>query len=184
MKEGVEVKQPEIGKCVEIHSYKHNKKIHRIWHETMILESSEKVVIGANNKALVIESDGRTWSTREPAICYFYPEYWFNVLCMLRKDGVYYYCNISSPYVYDENAIKYIDYDLDVKVFPNLTYRILDEDEYNKHRGEMQYPESIQTILDHQLGVLIEMIEKRRGPFAPGFVEYWYYVYKNRIQKR
>lgn len=150
----------------------------------MILDASEKIIIGANNKALVMEADGRTWYTREPAICYFYTEHWFNVICMLRKDGVYYYCNLSSPFIYDENAIKYIDYDLDVKVFPNLSYKILDEDEFRKHKREMEYPEEIKTIIEQQLSVLLDMIEKRRGPFAPGFVEHWYYVYKNRTLKR
>ena len=32
---------PEIGQTVEIHSYKHNSKIHRIWHETTILDISD-----------------------------------------------------------------------------------------------------------------------------------------------
>lgn len=175
---------PEIGQHVEIHSYKHNGNIHRIWHETTILGASDQVLIGANNKTLVMESDGRTWYTREPAVCYYYTEYWFNVLCMLRKDGVYFYCNISSPFVYDQKAIKYIDYDLDVKVFPDFTYKILDEDEYRKHKSEMDYPEEIQSIIYQQLDILIDMIENRRGPFAPGFAEHWYYVYKNRFIKR
>ena len=175
---------PEIGQNVEIHSYKHNGKIHRIWHETTILDSSEKVLIGANNKTLVMEADGRTWYTREPAVCYYYSEYWFNVLCMLRKDGVYFYCNLSSPFVYDQKAIKYIDYDLDVKVFPDLTYKILDEDEYRKHKEEMRYPQEVQSIIEEQLDILLDMIKHRLGPFAPGFAEHWYYVYKNRILKR
>lgn len=175
---------PEIGQHVEIHSYKHNGNIHRIWHETTILDASDQVLIGANNKTLVMESDGRTWYTREPAVCYYYTEYWFNVLCMLRKDGVYFYCNISSPFVYDQKAIKYIDYDLDVKVFPDFTYKILDEDEYRKHKSEMDYPEEIQSIIYQQLDILIDMIENRSGPFAPGFAEHWYYVYKNRFIKR
>ena len=121
---------PEVGQTVEIHSYKHNSKIHRIWQETTILDVSDEVVIGAKNKTLVMEADGRTWYTREPAVCYFYSQYWFNVLCMLRKDGVYFYCNLSSPFIYDQETIKYIDYDLDVKVFPDLSYKILDEDEF------------------------------------------------------
>ena len=62
---------PEIGQTVEIHSYKHNSKI----HETTILDISDEVVIGANNKTLVMEADGRTWYTREPAVCYFYTQY-------------------------------------------------------------------------------------------------------------
>ena len=37
---------PEIGQTVEIHSYKHNSKIHRIWHETTIIDSSVLVAFG------------------------------------------------------------------------------------------------------------------------------------------
>ena len=86
---------------------------------------------------MVTESDGRTWVTREPAICYFHAKQWFNVIGMLREDGIYYYCNISSPFALDDEAIKYIDYDLDVKVFPDMTYHILDEDEYADHKKAM-----------------------------------------------
>ena len=36
---------------------------------------------------------------------------------MIREEGVSYYCNLASPFVLDNEALKYIDYDLDVKVF-------------------------------------------------------------------
>lgn len=36
---------------------------------------------------------------------------------MIRENGVSYYCNLASPFVLDNEALKYIDYDLDVKVF-------------------------------------------------------------------
>ncbi|MCL1948678.1 MAG: DUF402 domain-containing protein [Turicibacter sp.] len=175
---------PEIGQTVEIHSYKHNTKIHRIWNEMMVLEASEEVIIGSNHKTLVMEADGRTWYTREPAVWYFYGKYWFNVLCMLRKDGIYYYCNLSSPCIYDEKALKYIDYDLDIKIFPDMSYKILDEDEYKKHVREMRYSSEVQDIIKSQLDVLLEMISKRKGPFSPGFAEHWYYVYKSRKDNR
>ena len=79
---------------------------------------------------------------------------------------------------------KVIDYDLDVKVFPDLSYKILDEDEYRKHIDEMGYSVEVQEIINQQLSILIEMIQKRRGPFAKGFAEYWYYVYRNRLIQR
>ena len=54
---------------------------------------------------------------------------------------------MSSPFVYDNNSLKYIDYDLDVKVFPDMSYMILDEDEYAAHKEQMNYPEVIDQIL-------------------------------------
>ena len=181
-KGGLIMSIPKIGEIVQIHSYKHNEHIHRVWQETMILKSTNKVIIGANERTLVTESDGRTWLTREPSITYFHSELWFNIICMLREDGVYYYCNMSSPFVFDHNAIKYIDYDLDLKVFPDMSYTLLDEDEYEEHRVLMDYPPVIDTILQANVRKLIRWVEQRRGPFAPDFIEAWSSRYKLQCQ--
>ncbi|MGM8216292.1 nucleoside tri-diphosphate phosphatase [Bacillaceae bacterium W0354] len=168
---------PKVGENIQIHSYKHDGEIHRVWEETLVLKSHSNIVIGANDNCLVKESDGRTWRTREPAISYFTSNYWFNIICMVRDDGIYYYCNISSPYVVDEEALKYIDYDLDIKVFPDMTYMILDEDEFDEHRKKMNYPEVLQKILYKQLHKLEKWIHQRKGPFAPEFADKWYEQY-------
>ena len=156
---------PEIGQTVEIHSYKHNSKIHRIWHETTILDISDEVVIGANNKTLVMEADGRTWYTREPAVCYFYTQYWFNVLCMLRKDGVYFYCNLSSPFVYDQQTIKYIDYDLDLKLFPDKSILELDKKEYLYHKEKYHYSDDLDKVVNHEFNRIKKLMKQNVFPF-------------------
>ncbi|MDX5474827.1 MAG: DUF402 domain-containing protein [Bacillaceae bacterium] len=168
---------PMEGETIQIHSYKHNGFIHRVWEETTVLKGSQNLVIGGNDKTIVTESDGRTWITREPAICYFHSKYWFNVIGMIREDGVYYYCNISSPFIADDEALKYIDYDLDIKVFPDMTFILLDEDEYERHRKEMNYPEVIDKILKSNVETLISWIRQRKGPFAPDFIDIWYERY-------
>ncbi|MBC5636126.1 DUF402 domain-containing protein [Ornithinibacillus sp. BX22] len=165
---------PRAGTDLKIQSYKHNGNLHRVWESTIVLKGTEQVVIGANDKTNVLESDGRTWITREPAICYFHSKHWFNIIGMLRDDGIHYYCNISSPFVYEENAIKYIDYDLDLKVYPDMTFDLLDEDEYQLHRDEMNYPGVLDRILYNNMAELQHWIQQRKGPFSPGFVDQWY----------
>lgn len=96
---------------------------------------------------------------------------------MIREDGVYYYCNLSSPFIYDNEALKYIDYDLDIKVFPDMTFNILDEDEYERHRKEMNYPDVIDQILKRNVAKLIRWIRQRKGPFSPDFIDIWYERY-------
>jgi protein associated with RNAse G/E len=96
---------------------------------------------------------------------------------MIREDGIYYYCNISSPFILEEGALKYIDYDLDIKVFPDMTYTILDEDEYEEHRKKMNYPLVIDRILKYNLENLQNWIRQRKGPFAPDFIDTWYERY-------
>jgi protein associated with RNAse G/E len=172
---------PNVGDVVQIHSYKHNGKIHRAWKEAIIVDYANDYVIVANNRTKVTESDGRNWFTREPAICCFFKNYWFNVIGMLRNDGIHYYCNLCSPYLFEEGAIKYVDYDLDIKVFPNRNFRILDRDEFEKHRKKMRYPIEIEQKIENEMKSLIELIKGQKGPFAPGFIEKWYNFYKTNL---
>ncbi|WP_058305620.1 nucleoside tri-diphosphate phosphatase [Gracilibacillus massiliensis] len=167
----------DSGKIIQIQSYKHNGQLHRVWDTTTVLKATSNRVIGANDKTLVTESDGRTWVTREPAICFFHAKYWFNVIGMLRDDGIYYYCNISSPFVFEDGAVKYIDYDLDVKVFPDMTYTLLDEDEYDLHKKLMNYPKVLDKILWNNVEYLLHWIRQRKGPFSAEFVDQWYEFY-------
>jgi len=76
--------------------------------------------------------------------------------------------------VFDDEALKYIDYDLDIKVFPDMTYVLLDEDEYDEHRKLMGYPDVIDKILKANMEKLIDWIRQKKGPFAPDFVDRWY----------
>ncbi|MEG0981587.1 MAG: DUF402 domain-containing protein, partial [Erysipelotrichaceae bacterium] len=98
---------------VYIQSFKHDGSLHRTWAKAYIIEVSETRIVGVTDRSCVIESDGRVWITREPAICFLYPDRWYNVISMIRKTGIHYYCNIASPSIYDGEAIKNIDYDLD-----------------------------------------------------------------------
>ncbi|MCP8617968.1 nucleoside tri-diphosphate phosphatase [Salirhabdus salicampi] len=168
---------PVPGDKIEIQSYKHNGQLHRVWESTTVLKATRNVLIGGNDRTTVTESDGRTWITREPAICYFHAKYWFNVIGMIRLDGIYYYCNVGSPFVYDEEALKYIDYDLDVKVYPDMTHTLLDEDEYEQHKKEMNYPTVLDQILKNNVETLQRWIRQRKGPFAPEFIDQWYERY-------
>ena len=72
---------------------------------------------------------------------------------------------MASPFIIEDNAIKYIDYDLDLRVFNDNSYKILDKSEYKYHKTKMEYPEEIDVILKRELNDLIKMAEKKEGPF-------------------
>lgn len=169
---------PKEGDFITIQSYKHDGSLHRTWRETMVLKTSEHSIIGVNDHTLVTEADGRRWVTREPAIVYFHKKYWFNIIAMLRERGVSYYCNLASPYVLDSEALKYIDYDLDVKVFPDGEKRLLDVDEYEQHRLQMNYSKDIDFILKENVKILVDWINNQKGPFSEEYIKLWYERYQ------
>lgn len=166
-----------VGKKILIHGYKHNGKIHRCWSKGLVLQETDDHYIVINNRTLVTESDGRMWHTREPAIWYMPKHKWYNVICMIRKTGVYYYCNIASPTLYDGEALKYIDYDLDLKVFPDGNYKVLDRNEYRYHRRIMKYSEELDFILKKEMENVILMKENNIGPFDKKVNDYYYEKY-------
>ena len=145
----------KIGKKYIIHSYKHDGSIHRSWDEAVLLYYNDDYMVFGNERTLVTESDGRTWKTKEPAIIYFYKKNWFNVIGQCKKDGIYYYCNIASPFIIEDDTVKYIDYDLDLRVFPDNSFRVLDKGEYNYHKNKMNYSEKLDKILKSELSILI-----------------------------
>lgn len=168
----------KIGDEVIIHCYKHNGMIYKTWERATVLEINNEVIVLGNNKVLVTKKDGRTWHTKEPAIMFFYYKRWFNIIAQLKKNGLFYYCNIASPFVIDAGIIKYIDYDLDLRVFPDGSFKILDRNEYNYHRRLMKYPKEINAIIKYELSSLIAMKKNNTLAFDKKIIEKYYNIYE------
>lgn len=171
-------KKVKIGDKLQIHCYKHNGKLHQLCDEAIVLDVDDEKIVVANNKARLTESDGRSYRAKEPAILFFYKKHWYNVIGQLKEFGLFYYCNIATPYIIDDNIIKYIDYDLDLRVFPDGGFKILDYNEYNYHRKLMHYSNEIQLIVKSELSNLIELKKANMGPFEEGLVKKYYEKYQ------
>lgn len=154
-----------LGSTVVIQSYKHDQSLHRIWEESTVLSDDEDVLVVANRRTKVIEANGRFWYSKEPSVAYFYKKRWFNVIGILKPDGITYYCNLSSPVVIDAEAVKYIDYDLDVKRLANGQILLLDQNEYRRHRVQMAYPPEICRIVEEEFKALQDWIRSGADPF-------------------
>ena len=172
----------KVGDKLEIHCYKHNGKLHRQWDEAVVLDIKDDYIVFGNNKTTVVDSDGRVWNTKEPAILYFYKDRWFNIISQFKKNGIYYYCNIATPYIIEDKTIKYIDYDLDLRIFPDGTFRVLDRGEYEYHKEKMQYGSDIDEIVNYELNNLIELYKNKEGPFDSKYLRRYYDKYL-KIQK-
>lgn len=176
-------KDLKIGEKLEIHCYKHNGRLHRQWDEAIVLDVKEDYIVFGNNKTTVIDSDGKVWKTKEPAIMFFFKNRWFNIIGQLKEYGIYFYCNIATPFLIDDRVIKYIDYDLDLRVFPNGSFKILDRMEYKYHRKQMHYSNRLDFILKYELGNLIDMVRLKQYPFDKKTIEKYYNMYV-KITKR
>ena len=160
----------KIGDSVFVQSFKHNGSVHRTWSKAIVIDVLKDCYVVVTDHSWVVEADNRRWLTREPAICFYYRNHWFNIISMVRKSGIYYYCNVATPSVYDEEAIKNIDYDLDVKVYPDGTYAVLDENEFAYHCQKMNYQAEIKQKCIDAKNELVKMVENQEIPFDFSYI--------------
>ena len=159
----------KIGDKLQIHCYKHDGTFHRTCDEATVLDIFDNGIVCANYKTQIIESTGKNkyhkYYTKEPAIIFFY-------------------CNIASPYIIDDGVIKYIDYDLDLRVFPDGAFKVLDRNEYRYHKKKMNYSADLEKVIQYELSRLIDMKRRDVGPFDKETVKHYNEIYqKIRLKK-
>ena len=99
----------KVGDTLVIHCYKHNGIIYESSRVAYILDIKDDYIVFGNNRTIVVDSDGKVWRTKEPAIMFFFKDRWFNIIGQIKDYGVYFYCNIATPFLIDDKVIKYIE---------------------------------------------------------------------------
>jgi len=98
---------------------------------------------------------------------YYWLDRWYNVFrfsdpdCQLKN----FYCNINQPPAFDGRVLSYIDLDIDVLVAPDLTYKILDVEDFEENATRYAYSTDVQANAHRALSEVIELIESRAFPF-------------------
>jgi protein associated with RNAse G/E len=98
---------------------------------------------------------------------YYWLDRWYNVFRFSDPDGKLknFYCNINQPPSFDGHVLRYIDLDIDVLVAPDLTYKILDVEDFEANAKRYSYPNDVQVSARQALTEVIELIESRAFPF-------------------
>lgn len=97
---------------------------------------------------------------------YYWLDRWYNIFAFYEPDGTFrnYYCNVCVPPVYDSNVLDYVDLEIDIVVWPDWTFSILDEDEYESNAAIYGYSEAVRANAAAALEQLQEMIVRKDLP--------------------
>lgn len=155
----------------KVYAYKHDGSFHRMTDKVELLKETKDYYIVLNRAGNhVQEVKDHRWKTKEKAVIYFSKNHWFNIMVMYKKNRIVYYCNLASPIMYEQQSLKYIDYDLDVKYFVDTKdILILDENEYKFHSKKYQYSPKIAQKIESEMKVLKNWIKHEIGPFSKEF---------------
>ena len=99
---------------------------------------------------------------------YYWLDRWYNVFQFLQADGRtrLFYCNINLPPTFENDVLTYIDLDIDILVRPDLSYQVLDLEEFAVNAPRYGYPEEIKRRAQAAVDELISLIEKREFPYG------------------
>ena len=169
-----------------IKSFKHDGSLHRMWLENWQVpaerlhpqHAAESIEVLLNEFTQVREADGREWVSRVPAVAFFLPGEWFNVVALMEEQGIRYYCNLASPFYQYDRTWTYIDYDLDVMLMPCGSVHELDRDEFIRHQSDYRYGSEVLSCVEQGLARLQTRLEQRASPFQDEIVRDYYAAWK------
>lgn len=155
-----------LDRWITVQAYKHDGSLHRQWSPSFLVEENDDYWVLASRSSLITESDGRRWLTKENAVFILFKKEWINVLCMFKEDGgICYYTNMATPTIMDNGFLRYIDYDLDLKLYPDKTIKALDEQEFLSNAKKYNYPKTLVAAVRHSFDKTKSAMEKGIFPF-------------------
>jgi protein associated with RNAse G/E len=98
---------------------------------------------------------------------YFWRDRWYNIFVGYESDGSLrsFYCNVALPPVIENHTVVFVDLDIDVRIWPDGRYELLDLGEFRDHAVAYRYPADVQrAAYDAMLDILIRW-RARRSPF-------------------
>ncbi len=162
----MEDKKLSDNKWICVQAYKHDGQMHRQWSPGFLVAETDEYWAIASRASLITESDGRRWLTKENAVFLLFKHEWINVICMFKESGgICYYTNMATPTILDDGYLRYIDYDLDLKLYPDKTIKALDEQEFASNVKAYGYPKDLVSVVKKTFDDTRKKMEKGEFPF-------------------
>ncbi|ADE19422.1 hypothetical protein MCRO_0084 [Mycoplasma crocodyli MP145] len=163
----------KIGTMLNVQAYKYDGVLYRQWNSAKVLNNNSKHLVLFLLKARVSDIDKKRWAYRDPVLWFFPKNNLFNAVVLLRKNGPYIYINVASQPVIEDDVLKYIDFDLDIKYYPNKELKLVDREEYYKNKKQLKYPKKLQKMIYEELTELINLYNNYSYIFDNKVIDYY-----------
>jgi len=159
--------EPDSKNELVVRVLKYDGVEYRRWNARLARRDDSLLVLDAEFEVEVQHEMLGTIARGTKTIEYYWFDRWFNVFRCLKPDGetLLYYCNVNLPPSLYEAVLSYVDLDIDILVSPNLSYEILDLEEFESNAEFYQYPRETQLQARAAVDQLISLIESREFPF-------------------
>jgi len=153
---------------INVKTFKLDGKPHRTWNAELVRQEGSLLVLDGTFATAIEHDLLGTMAAGTRSVEYYWMERWYNVFRFSQPNGELrnYYCNISVPPSFDGSVLSYVDLDVDILVAPDLTYQVLDVDDFerncNGYGHSLELRDHVQRAIDEVTG----MIKTRQFPFG------------------
>ena len=151
-----------------VQSLKYDGRVHREWCARLVERIASLIVVEGVFEEEVQHPLLGTIARGTVSTEYYWTDRWYSIFRFCEPRGGRlrnYYCNVNRPAEFDGRVLTFVDLDIDVLVAPDLTYRVLDEDEFETHAARYEYSREVRARVPRALAELCELIERREFPF-------------------
>lgn len=153
---------------ITVRGLKYDGSEYRRWKARLARREGSLILLDAEFETDVEHAALGTIPRGTRTVEYYWLDRWYNVFQFLQSDGRtrLWYCNVSTPATLDDGVLNYVDLDIDLLVQPDLSYEVLDMDDFELNAGRFGYSEETHRQAHGAVNELVILIETRRFPFA------------------
>lgn len=155
------------SKEIIINSRKFDGKIHRSWKAELIEKTDSLLIFVGEFEKEVKHSNLGVIRRGTVSYEYYWLDRWYNIFRFHEPGGALrnFYCNVNMPPKFENGVLDYVDLDMDILVWKDFKYEILDAEEFEENAGKYKYSENLKQTVDLNVKEIINLIENRKYPF-------------------
>ena len=154
------------NKLVTVNSRSFDGSIRRTWRCELVERCDPMLVFVGTFESDVEHGDLGLIKKGTVSYEYYWLDRWYNIFRFHEPDGTFrnYYCNINMPPVFENGVLDYVDLDIDIVVWPDKVWQILDRDEFESNSVKFGYSDEIRAKVEETVLGLTEIIDRDKLP--------------------
>jgi protein associated with RNAse G/E len=152
---------------IQINARKFDNKIHRSWKCKFVDQQNSLLTFVGEFDSEVVHTDLGIIKKGTISYEYYWLDRWYNVFRFHEPEGPLrnFYCNVNAPPIFEKGVLDYIDLDIDVLVWKDFSFEILDMKEFEFNSLKFNYSGEVIRNAKKSLNELIKLINQKQFPF-------------------
>ncbi len=154
------------GREITVNARKYDGSLGRQWTAGVVSQTVDLIVAVGRFEFDVEHSDLGLIKKGTVSFEHFWKDRWYNIFRFHRPDGSLrnYYCNVAMPLTVEGATLEFIDLDIDVVIWPDGSFEVLDRDDFEKNSVHFGYPSE---VLEKAEAALLELLDLAQSGKLP-----------------